>query len=179
MTIDASVDVGSAGRLVVRSTGERLVRTVRQRLDTAGATRVTLRPTARGKEMLRKRGELRVEQQLRRAHHLAQAVLQPLGLLAVWAAFFVVGLRLLAPLGARRYEFLCGATLLCQTPEMREHLCGDLSGRGLTKRRVLAAVARLVGRRDPPARPAAGAPGASGTSRCRPGRRAARRSAAG
>ncbi len=29
-------------------------------------------------------------------------------------------------------------------PEMRERLCGDLSSRGLTKRRVLAAIARLL-----------------------------------
>jgi DNA topoisomerase IB len=29
-------------------------------------------------------------------------------------------------------------------PEMRERLCGDLSGRGLTKARVLAAIARLL-----------------------------------
>ena len=37
-----------------------------------------------------------------------------LGLLAAWCAFFAVGLRLIRPIEARRYEFLCAATLLLQ-----------------------------------------------------------------
>jgi cell division protein FtsW len=37
-----------------------------------------------------------------------------LGLLVAWSGVFAVGLRLLGAVSSRRYEFLCGTTLLCQ-----------------------------------------------------------------